>query len=422
MIVRNITVLLRMIFDIRSYRLLKRIHSMYKNDPLYSLKKIIVSSLNTVKNDKINYFNNDYIVTSFLPPLFSNAFISVLEAVRESENKFTQQAHAKRCGPISFFLSITDRCNYNCIHCSAKNRAGNNELTTDEWLQTIKNIQDIKTAIIGFTGGEALMRDDLTRMIRSVHDDSITILYTNGRLLSYEKAVELKSAGLYAVGVSFDSFNENEHNAIRNNQSGFSDAVCALQNASRAGLYTIAQLVLLRNRIDKKFVYEYMKFVKKLGVHEVRILEPIKAGHLLNENDDFFLTKDDRKRLINIQKYINNIPGMPKLTTFAHTESFEQFGCGAGTQHSYITSEGELLPCDFVPLSFGNVKRKPLSRLWREMNDTMGNPKDGCFAFTIQNDLQKNKSLQFPLPEEISKEICAAHKKEEFPKFYRILR
>ena len=55
MIVRNITVLLRMIFDIRSYRLLKRIHSMYKNDPLYSLKKIIVSSLNTVKNDKINY-------------------------------------------------------------------------------------------------------------------------------------------------------------------------------------------------------------------------------------------------------------------------------------------------------------------------------------------------------------------------------
>ena len=50
-------------------------------------------------------------------------------------------------------------------------------------------------------------------------------------------------------------------------------------------------------------------------------------------------------------------------------ESEGRFGCGAGNQHSYISASGELYPCDFVPMNFGNVKEESIKGLWIEMKN-----------------------------------------------------
>ncbi len=42
-------------------------------------------------------------------------------------------------------------------------------------------------------------------------------------------------------------------------------------------------------------------------------------------------------------------------------------GCFAGNREMYISASGDVTPCDFTPLSFGNVREEPLSRIWLKM-------------------------------------------------------
>ncbi len=417
--------LLRMTFDIRIIKFIFKIHNIYKQDKNYSPFKILKASMNALKGEKIVYFNNQYIITSFLPPIPSKAFITHLIATPEKENIFTQQTLSKKSAPVSFYISLTNKCEYNCIHCSAKNTGKGEELTTEEWLKVIKDMQDMGTSIIGFTGGEPLLRDDLEEIINSIDDRSMTILFTTGKGLTLERAKSLKKKGLFAIGISLDSYIEEKHNKIRKNKDAFSDALLAFRNASKAGLYTIAQKVVFKEEIAnenaEEELFNFFKFAKSCGAQDIRLLEPIRSGTLLINNDDTFYSEADRTKLREIQYKANKKNHFPKITTFAHTESEEQYGCGAGTQHSYISASGELLPCDFVPLSFGNVKEKSIKELWLEMNEIIGLPKSECFAMKIYRQIKEKGKNGFPINKKDSIEICLTSRANKFPKVYRIL-
>lgn len=58
-----------------------------------------------------------------------------------------------------------------------------------------------------------------------------------------------------------------------------------------------------------------------------------------------------------------------KISCDPYTEGISKFGCGAGLFHSYIDSNGDLYPCDFLPLSFGNSVKETLPEIWLKMRD-----------------------------------------------------
>ena len=418
----NIFQIVRMFLrkDVRAFY--RKIQRTYREDPNYSLINTAKYLLTMIKGEKIVKFEDKYVITSFYPAVPSTAFLQLATATPKKENIYSQQMYAERSGPVSFFLALTYKCNYNCKHCSAKGRKIGEELTTKQWKDTIKSIQDMGTSVIGFTGGEPLMMEDLDEIIAAVDERSTTILYTNGKGLSFEKASSLKEAGLFSVGISLDTPDKEKFNSFRGSESAFKNSIKALENSRRAGLYTMLQAFIMKEDVNKKNLMQLMKLGKDLKIHEVRILEPIRSGHLFEPKnmENAFFDKETRLQLIKFQKRINRKFSYPKLTTFAHFESDQKFGCGAGTQHSYITPLGELLPCDFVPLSFGNILEEDIKDLWLEMNKTIGIPKSGCFANRINKELQKYKDNIFPLEKSISKEVCSKHQATSFPKFFQI--
>lgn len=395
-------------------------HCIFKDDKNYSMSKGIKTLLKTIEGEKLVEHKGKYIITSFLPPFPSKALMSHIMAVKENENIYTQQALAQRSAPISFYICVTNKCSYNCEHCSAKGRTEGQELSTREWIEVIKDIQDMNTPIIGFTGGEPLERDDIEELVSAVDDRSISILFTNGRLLTMEKAAALKQKGLFGVGVSLDFSSAEEHNQRRQNSTAFESALEALSNAERVGLYTMVNTVVYKNRLDEERLFELFALTRKYGAHEVRILEPILSGKLLNKADavDIFFSNEDREKLIEIQKKANKRKDFPKVTTFAYTESFQRYGCGAGTQHSYINASGELFPCDFVPLSFGNVKDINIKDLWLEMNKSIGIPKKECFAMSLNSALT---DFKLPISKGKSLELCTKCRNNEFPEYYKVM-
>lgn len=423
MSINNLRIMTKMAIDKNVLKSLLQIYDILKEDEKFTLLKYIKMMNGILKGEKIVKHQEKYILSTFFPPFPSKSFIQNILAVDEPINIFTKQMYAERTAPISMYLYITNKCPNNCLYCSAKNRVAEKELTKEEWIKVIRELQDMNVPIIGITGGEPLVREDAFDIIRSIDSRSTSILFTNGFNLSYEKAKKLKDSGLFGIGISLDSYNKEKHNKNRNSENAFDYALEALKNANKAGLYTMAQTVILKENLDEEKLFRLFKLAKDNGADEVKILEPILSGNLLTEKqlNNVFYNESDREKLIKIQHKANKRSDLPKITTFAYTESKAKFGCGAGNQHSYISASGELYPCDFVPMSFGNVKEDSIKKLWIEMKNYIGKPKIGCFAQKVNKEVFKQSEGMLPLNKEKAISICNKNKSDKYPKYYRDL-
>lgn len=425
----NLGILTKMAFDKNVIKSLYKIYNILNEDRNFNGSKYLKMMSGMLKGEKIIGFEDKYIISPFMPPFPSKAFYTNIMATPEEDGIFTQQIYGRRSGPISFYLSLTNKCPNNCLYCSAKKRQDHRELTTMEWKNIINDIQDMNTSIIGLTGGEPMVREDIFDIVGSIDDRSVSTLFTSGYNLSPERAKELKKSGLFSIGVSLDSCDKDRHNQNRNSEEAFETSINAIQNSRQAGLYTMAQTVILKDEIDEEKLFEFFKFAGENGVHEVKILEPILSGSLLDEenpdNSNIFYSAEDRKKLISIQHKANGKVKLPKITSFAYTESEERFGCGAGTQHSYISASGHLYPCDFLAMSFGQIGENEeigensVEDLWQEMNRAIGKPKIGCFAQSVNKEVYEKANKELPLCKEESVEICQKHRSDSFPGYYR---
>jgi MoaA/NifB/PqqE/SkfB family radical SAM enzyme len=423
MSINNLKMMAKMAVDKNVLKSIIDIYNILKEDKAFNLLKYIKMMRGILKGEKIVKHEDKYILSTFFPPFPSPSFIQNTLAVDGTSNIFTKQINAKRTAPISMYLCITNKCPNNCLYCSAKNRPAERELSKKEWIKVIEELQDMRTPIIGITGGEPMVREDIFEIISSIDSRSTAILFTSGFNLSYEKAKKLKDSGLFGIGISLDSHDKETHNKNRKNENAFDNALKALRNASMAGIYTMAQTVILKENLDEEKLFKLFKLAKDNGAQEVKILEPILSGKLLTEKqlNNVFYTEKDREKLIEIQHKANKRSNFPKISTFAYTESEAKFGCGAGNQHSYISASGELYPCDFVPMSFGNVKEESIKRLWSEMSSTIGRPKIGCFAQNVNKEVFKQSEGALPLQKAKAISICDKNKSDKYPKYYRDL-
>lgn len=380
------------------------IHKRFKESKEYKPINAIRAGMNAIKNDRLVIHNGNFLVNSFLPPLNSLAYKSIVDAVPgKNDEFFINHTSGKRLAPISTYIAITDRCMYNCWHCSAnrfiKGAADKSkEMTTEEVQKIVRSLQDLGVGIIGFTGGEPLLRNDLEEIIKTIDDRSISYLFTNGYSMTLDKAKSLKEAGLFGIGISIDSLYKENHDKKRGYKGAFKKAISAIKNCKEAGLYTMSQTVCTKKMLESGEIYELGKFLKSLEVDEVRILEPIPCGSLLVKPGEIF-NKEDKKELINLHVKFNKDKQYPKTSVFPYVESKDQFGCGAGVQHSYIDNEGNFLPCDFVPEAFGNVLKEDINDIWNKMHSKLEKAKTYCYA-----------------------KKCDKCNDEELPKYYRLLK
>ena len=73
-----------------------------------------------------------------------------------------------------------------------------------------------------------------------------------------------------------------------------------------------------------------------------------------------------------------NREGRITVNYLGHFEGPEHFGCTAGDKMVYVDAFGEVGPCVFVPLSYGNVMQEPLAKIYDRMR-SVARPSDGCF-------------------------------------------
>lgn len=268
--------------------------------------------------------------------------------------------------PDQLSVGVTPRCPNKCIHCGAADMmAPNNEMTVEEINNTINQALDLGTYLITIDGGEPMVRKDLPEIVGNIDKTKTTVsMFTSGFRLNDERAQALKEAGLYSVKVSFDSADPEVHDKFRGRKGAFENAVEAVQAAKGAGIMTDLYLTISPHNIDH--IDSLYQMAIDLGMDEMSMTGIIAVGNW-KDHEDEVLTRADAKRLEAFHKSKNSVPEGPRVTALPYLMGPDMFGCFAGNRWMHVASTGDVLPCPYTPLTFGNIRDKPLAEIWSSM-------------------------------------------------------
>jgi len=136
----------------------------------------------------------------------------------------------------SLRLSVTQRCDLRCYHCHREGQAPSSlEMTPDEIERIVGVASSMGIRKVKITGGEPLMRNDITEIVRRISplvgEVSMT---TNGTWLA-QFASSLKDAGLKRVNVSLHTLDGGRYARLCGTDE-IHNVVSGITNAMKAGL------------------------------------------------------------------------------------------------------------------------------------------------------------------------------------------
>ncbi len=186
---------------------------------------------------------------------------------------------------LSLRITLTNRCNVNCIYCHHDGmRSSNNEMTPDEIYKICQIAKRIGVRKIRLSGGEPLIRKDIVEIISKIssigfNDISIT---TNGILLE-KYAKDLKEAGLDRVNVSLDTLNPETYEFITK-KDYLEAAKKGILKSVEVGLYPVKINMVIMKDINEHEIKDMFNFCKDNDM----VLQLIELIESENCDDDKF--------------------------------------------------------------------------------------------------------------------------------------
>ncbi len=286
--------------------------------------------------------------------------------------------------------TVTRACNLRCLHCHVSAReAMPDELSVQEAMRAIDELANLGTEALIFSGGEPLLRKNFVLTLAEYCDDLgiITAVLSNGLLLDHKVALELKEAGIKAVGIPIDSVRPEAHDRLRDMSGAFNKAVSAIQACLNMDLEVIVTTMALKDTCDEMPVR--VDFLESLGVDEVAVYDLIPVGRGRDVMDQA-MTIEQR---VNLMQYLeakqeeNGVvfamsggqPLYPEIATKIHRNHdsnpkdllLKEFwvhnsvGCHAGIMYLNLRPNGDVCPCTFLPITVGNIREHSLTDIWR---------------------------------------------------------
>ena len=316
--------------------------------------------LNTLK--VIAKVNGGNIYNLYNPPFPSQAGMRFLERkVRMMLNKMAF--------PVTANLAITHKCQCQCIHCSADPFIDytKKELSVEEIKTVIDGSLELGASLVILVGGEPLLREELYELIEHVDKSkAIAMIFTNGLLLTDENVKKLAKAGLQSVNISIDSSESELHNEFRAVPRCYEKAFEGAARCREAGILTGISTYATSEGIQNGNVEKLLKIAQDQEFSEVTIFDCIPSGRFLKDASKI-LTADDRRQLIALSKKYHEMDKPMGVNAMALINSPRGVGCYGAQSQFYMTAYGDINPCDFNPINFGNVRDMPIQAIWKKM-------------------------------------------------------
>lgn len=359
-----------------------------------------------IKVNKVVKTRGVYKIHIYLPAFPTRAFFIAIDKFLAKGNDYLSLY------PTSVLLSMGKACNHNCPHCYQ--RLDTTKLVPVGLLcETARQLQDMKISFINIEGGEPMAEyDRLISLLKAINPVRSEVwVNTNGSFATKERAEQMKDAGVFGVMVSLHHWDRDKYDEFAGAKGSYDGAISALRLYRKAGLSTAINCTGIQELVREGGVDKIMKIAKDVGCAYVQLIHEKPAGAWLGKENT--LKKEYVKKLCDYH-LIYSLDGEYKDYPAISSQAFESqpgnLGCTAGgIERFYINAAGEVQPCEFLNVTFGNIKDEPFLDIYKRMRKVFAYPRVTWFCCTERSKIEaavaRSKDHQTPLSKELSEEI-----------------
>lgn len=278
-------------------------------------------------------------------------------------------ARAQREGrPVTVTFQVTDRCNYECVHCYQEHDAHDDELSFEEIDRILGELAEAGVLFLTFMGGEFFMRRDADQILQAAHDKGFALkVLTTGHHITEKRADFLATLRPIQFDLSLYSGKPNKHEEVTRMPGSWDRTVAAA----------------------RRLIARKMQVLLKAPVMELNHAEVATMGELARElgaewTYDPKITAIEtgdqapvslRMKEATLKAFYSTTMADYLETTFVGPESMTARGeelrpvthtpCRAGQQSLSITPTGQVWPCNALPLPSGELRQQSFAEIWR---------------------------------------------------------
>ncbi|MFW9969058.1 MAG: radical SAM protein [Candidatus Odinarchaeota archaeon] len=306
-------------------------------------------------------------------------FVKISEARKAFARTWEDVGGAWAPGVYHFTMYLTDRCNQKCIHCAAELMSKRPELSTEQWIQILENVeqtlrkQNRRGCYIWF-GGEPTLRNDIKELIKYTGEKGYyQAISTNGILFNEELAKLCADVKMHHVFISYDSVYPERAAKIRGYPKAQEAAEKAIQLALDYGHLVICTATVQQENFDE--LEEIKERLAAMGALPY-FRAVIKQRTAEMNWGDIGLNYDQYRQFYNFKfkhvvdavrngtaSFLNKVYAYDMVPFMECPRSIEEkaalewgVGCQSCRSVSGIDVNGDFFPCDYPSqLKLGNV-------------------------------------------------------------------
>ena len=356
-------------------------------------------------------------INLYVPSFPRKAFFHACRKVMEFNEKMPS---------VTVLMSVTSACRYDCEHCYQKLDKGR-DVDIGLLVAIAHQLQDKGVAFFNIEGGEPFLQyERLKKLCEAIDDRSEILINSTGDGMTYERLMELKGRGnLLGIMFSLHTSDPERLNTFMKNENAWSNLQNGINLCHRAGIdVTFNSCIALEDYYNGNFE-KVMEAAKNAGATIIQFIKPKPAGGWLECGAEKFGQEDlehIRRKMTDYNSHVK-YRDYPAIAAMIIDEDQEHFGCTAGgTDRFYINAKGDVQPCEFLNISFGNITEEKFELIYDRMRKVYEVP-GTCwlcekYASRIAEILKSTGQNVLPLSPEHSREIYENLEKGPVPDFY----
>jgi mycofactocin radical SAM maturase len=252
--------------------------------------------------------------------------------------------------PICLTWELTYACNLACVHClSSSGRRDPAELTTDEAVAFIDEMQALQVFYVNIGGGEPMIRPDFYDLVDHATARGVGVKFsTNGSRIDRAGAERLASMDYTDIQISIDGADPETNDAVRG-EGSFATATAAMDHLAEAGFGPFKiSVVMTRHNIGQLDAFAALA---DLYGAELRLTRLRPAGR---GADTWHRLHPHASQQADLYHWLLDHPGVLTGDSFFHLNALGEENlpglnlCGAGRVVCLIDPIGDVYACPFV--------------------------------------------------------------------------
>lgn len=284
-------------------------------------------------------------------------------------------------------------------------------------------------AFFNIEGGEPFFAYDRLKRLCSVIDARSEIwINSTGAGMSRERLAELKDLNVTAIMFSLHSPDADTFNQFMGDDSAWDTMEAGVKLCHATGLAVAFNTCLMRDDFDNGTFERIMEAVKDYNACLIQIIKPKPAGGWLEKGTIDFTQEDLAyiKAKVNQYNLQEEYSDYPSISAQIIEEDKAVFGCTAGgTDRFYINAKGDLQPCEFLNLSFGNIAVDEFEDIYPKMRSCFAWGGECYLCESCSKEIYKlymdNGLKSLPLPPELSEKIYSSWERGRRTELYERL-